>query len=147
MTKAGCELSLLTLKNSLKKDRTTLSSWNCYPTLKRANHPVNGRANQPISNSTKEQHCSKCQRPTQHRPNTVLFDEESHQFEIAPSAAAQCEIFVAIGTSAMVSSAFSLIGLANNAHKIEINTEETEVSGLFDENILGPAHIEVPKLM
>ena len=106
-----------------------------------------GRVSQWTTEDLDSAPCSKCMRSTPHRPNTVLFGEESHQHEMALRAAAECELFIAIGTSGMVAPAFSLVGLASNAHKIEINTEETEVSGLFDEKIQGQAHIEVPKLM
>lgn len=77
------------------------------------------------------------------RPDVVLFGEMLHAgvFERAVEKAESCDLFFVIGTSAVVYPAAALPEIASRAgaYTVEINTEETPLSGLCDEVIAGRA--------
>ena len=50
-----------------------------------------------------------------------------------------CDLFTAIGTSGVVYPAAGFVKLAGNAHKIEVNLNETDQSDNFDEHLVGKA--------
>jgi len=70
-------------------------------------------------------------------------------FEAATEAAGQCELFLAIGTSAVVYPAAGLPMTARNqgAYVVEVNTEPTEISHTVNETLLGKAGEVLPQLI
>lgn len=85
------------------------------------------------------------------RPGVVLFGESlpSKVLSEAQEAAATCEVFFSIGTSAVVEPAASLpyIAKGNGAYLIEINKERTPLSEHADEVIIGKAGETLPYLI
>jgi len=79
------------------------------------------------------------------RPDVVLFGEDlpPGAFERATDAAALCEIFFVIGTSAVVYPAAYLPRSAKlaGAFVIEVNPEETDITTRADATILGKAGV------
>ena len=84
------------------------------------------------------------------RPGVVWFGESlpEETFEQACEAAASCELFLSVGTSATVYPAAGLIELAHRAGAclIEINPEPTPFSGLMDLRLAAPAGEALPAL-
>jgi NAD-dependent deacetylase len=84
------------------------------------------------------------------RPHVVWFGEppEADVLAAAYRAAERCRLMLVVGTSAVVQPAASLpvIAKQRGAYVIEINMEQTPLSSLADEVILGPAAEEVPRL-
>lgn len=85
------------------------------------------------------------------RPNVVWFGEmlPPKELERAMTESAECDLFLSIGTSAVVQPAASLIGLAkqNGAIAIEINREPTPISDLVDVALYGKAGEILPTLL
>ena len=85
------------------------------------------------------------------RPDIVLFGEnlEEKNLRAAQEAAAECEIFFSIGTSALVEPAASLPFLAkgNGSYVVEINPEETPLSQHADECLRGKTTKLLPALV
>jgi NAD-dependent deacetylase len=85
------------------------------------------------------------------RPDVVWFGETlpQGQWNAGVSAAEHSEIFISVGTSAVVYPAASLPSIAkqSGAYLIEINVEPTEVSSIFDEVLLGKSGEILPSLM
>jgi NAD-dependent deacetylase len=69
-------------------------------------------------------------------------------FEAATEAASQCELFITIGTSAVVYPAAGLPMTAKNqgAYIVEVNTEPTEISHIVIETLIGKAGEVLPYL-
>ncbi len=84
------------------------------------------------------------------RPDITWFGDnvDADVFARAGRLIAQAQLFVAIGTSGIVYPAAGLIPLAgrSGARMIEINPEETEMSGLFGETVRGAAGVALPEL-
>lgn len=84
------------------------------------------------------------------RPNVVWFGERLPQeaFERAGEAAAACDLFLVVGTSARVYPAAGLIEMAAEAKAtvLEVNREETPLSSLATETLRGPAGEILPRL-
>ena len=85
------------------------------------------------------------------RPAVVWFGEllPGNVWRMAEHATADCEVFLVVGTSAVVYPAAGLIELAHRsgAKVIEVNTETTAMSSVADCSILGPAGEIVPGLV
>jgi NAD-dependent deacetylase len=85
------------------------------------------------------------------RPDVVLFNEniEEQKLRKAQEAAAGCEIFFSIGTSSIVEPAASLpyLAKANGSYVVEINAEETPLSGHVDECLRGATAKLLPALV
>jgi NAD-dependent deacetylase len=107
------------------------------------NHP------DPIPESLRVPRCSFCGGML--RPDVVLFGEnlEEKNLRAAQDAAAGCEIFFSIGTSALVEPAASLPFLAkgNGSYVVEINPEETPLSQHADECLRGKTEKLLPALV
>ncbi|REK14504.1 MAG: NAD-dependent deacylase [Acidobacteria bacterium] len=92
--------------------------------------------------------CKVCKSPV--RPDVVLFGEMLPEgaHEKGAEAAALCDIFFTIGTSALVYPAAALPEVAKRAGAflVEINPEETPLSHLCDVSLKGPAGEIVSKL-
>jgi NAD-dependent deacetylase len=93
--------------------------------------------------------CDLCDAPV--RPDVVLFGEllPEGAFEVAEQAAGECELFVSIGTSALVFPAAALSSIAKQAGAfcLEINPEETPQSHFFDASLRGKAGEILPELL
>jgi NAD-dependent deacetylase len=85
------------------------------------------------------------------RPDVVWFEEMLPQdiWRQAEEAAALCDCFLVIGTSAVVYPAAGLVELArsNGADIIEINLTRTPASGQADVVLLGPSGTILPALV
>ncbi len=85
------------------------------------------------------------------RPDVVWFGEPLPEREMdqATRAARSADLFLAIGTSALVYPAAELpvIARRNGAYLVEINVEPTPLSPLADEVIEGPAARVLPELL
>jgi NAD-dependent deacetylase len=99
-----------------------------------------------------EPECPKCS--GQLRPDIVWFGEAlPHRLIRAAQEAAQlCDVFLVIGTSAVVYPAAQLIPIAKEmqdppARVIEINLTETEASRHADVGLYGPSGQVLPKLV
>jgi NAD-dependent deacetylase len=84
------------------------------------------------------------------RPAVVWFGEslDADDVERAAEATAACELFVTIGTSAVVypAAGFARHARARGAFTAEINLEETPASSLVDLSMLGAAEDVLPRL-
>jgi NAD-dependent deacetylase len=84
------------------------------------------------------------------RPDITWFGDPVDEavFALAHTLVDDCELFIAIGTSAVVWPAAGLIPAARRrrARLIEINPEETEGSEVFDEVLRAPAS-KLPELL
>ncbi|HDS00390.1 MAG TPA: NAD-dependent deacylase [candidate division Zixibacteria bacterium] len=85
------------------------------------------------------------------RPDVVWFGEmlPADVFAEANKKSFQCELFLSIGTSAIVYPAAGLPIAAKQrgAYLVEINVQETELSTYADEVLLGPSGEILPKLL
>ncbi len=85
------------------------------------------------------------------RPDVVLFGEllPSGAFERAAVMAAQCELCIVVGTSALVYPAAGLPNIAREAGAFicEVNPERTPLSDLCDEVVTGKAGDVLPMLI
>jgi NAD-dependent deacetylase len=84
------------------------------------------------------------------RPDVVWFGEMLPEeiFEAASKAARNCELFLTIGTSAVVypAAGLPLAARSHGAYVVEINTEPTEISHEVNETLLGKAGEIMPEL-
>lgn len=82
------------------------------------------------------------------RPNVVWFGEMPHGLEKIQQAAQNADVFLAIGTSAVVYPAAGIVqATPATCQRVEINLESTPQSDLFTETIRGNASTEVPKFL
>lgn len=85
------------------------------------------------------------------RPGVVWFGEALPRdvFEAAQSAMEECEVLLVVGTSAVVYPAAGLAPLArgHGARVIEVNLEETPVSGAVDAALRGKSGEILPLLL
>lgn len=85
------------------------------------------------------------------RPDVVWFGESLPQAAMAQalSACHTCEIFISIGTSSVVQPAASLAIEARQrgATILEINTQETPLTGIADFVLRGPSGVFLPSLV
>jgi NAD-dependent deacetylase len=85
------------------------------------------------------------------RPDVVWFGEQLPQDALhrAAEAARRCDVFLSVGTSAVVHPAASLPNLArqSGAFVVEINIERTGLSEIADECIAGKSGMVLPALV
>ena len=85
----------------------------------------------------------KCDCGNYLRPDIVWFGDmlNPNVIQKASDAVQKCDLFISIGTSGVVwpAAGFPMEAKNNGAYCIEINTERTELSYLFDEVIEGKA--------
>ena len=80
------------------------------------------------------------------RPHVVWFGEMPIGLERVDAAAREADLFVAIGTSALVYPAAGIVqATKSSCRRIEINLDDTPQSSVFDQTIRGKASEEVPK--
>ena len=89
--------------------------------------------------------CPACSAPRT-RPDIVWFGEMPYHMETIAQHLQTCDLFVAIGTSGQVYPAAGFVQEAglNGAATLEINLNASDVSGAFDDHIIGPASQTVP---
>lgn len=108
-----------------------------------------GPAAIPESAETVPPPCPRCGRPL--RPDVVWFGEElpAAALQQAWQAARRCDVFLTIGTSAMVYPAAALPKAALEAGRVvvEINPEETPFSRRATWSLRGPAGAVLPALV
>jgi NAD-dependent deacetylase len=87
------------------------------------------------------------------RPDIVWFGEAlpPDVWVASATAALECDVFLVVGTSAVVHPAASLIPIAKRGHPpakvIEVNLAETEASFFADVALYGPSGVVLPKLV
>lgn len=85
------------------------------------------------------------------RPDVVWFGEylPQDQFRLSEDAAKMCDVFVVTGTSGIVYPAASLIFTAKQygATILEVNVEETEITGYADYSLFGKSGVVLPELI
>jgi len=82
------------------------------------------------------------------RPHVVWFGEMPIGLERIETAARDADLFIAIGTSAVVYPAAGIVQATRpDCRTVEINLDQTPQSKAFDESIRGKASIEVPKFL
>jgi NAD-dependent deacetylase len=105
--------------------------------------------NVEISIEKKVPKCSSCNGLI--RPDVVWFGEMLPEgvFESASKAAIRCELFLTIGTSAVVypAAGLPLAARSHGAYVVEINTERTEMSPNVNETLQGKAGEILPQLV
>src|SRR3546814_5837907 len=85
--------------------------------------------------------CRDCGAAGRLRPHVVWFGEMPFEMDRIHRALAASDLFVSIGTSGSVYPAAGFVhaALDAGARTLELNKEASEVSGLFDGAIRGPA--------
>ena len=83
------------------------------------------------------------------RPGVVWFGEALPQAEwrFAVEAAESCDLFLCVGTSALVQPAASLVDHAADAVTVQINTNPTPLDEAVDYSLNGPAGVILPELL
>lgn len=82
------------------------------------------------------------------RPHVVWFGEMPIGMERIEAAAAQADVFIAIGTSGLVYPAAGIVNWTQSqCRRIEINLDNTPASPNFDETHRGPATLLVTKVL
>ena len=82
------------------------------------------------------------------RPHVVWFGEMPIGMDRIEQAACEADLFIAIGTSAVVYPAAGIVqSVSRDCRTVEINLDETPASSTFDESIRGKASVEVPKFL
>ncbi len=102
-----------------------------------------------VRGTTKPPRCPQC--GARLRPDVVWFGESiAHRtLVVANTAAANCDLFLSVGTSAVVQSAASLAHTASSAGALvaEINIQDTVLSPSVDISLRGPAGTLLPALV
>lgn len=93
--------------------------------------------------------CETCRRDGGVRPDIVWFGEMPYHLDEIDQTLGKAEIFIAIGTSGHVYPAAGFVKSARSsgAWCIEINKDQTTLSDCFDDQRVGLASIEVPRLV
>lgn len=89
--------------------------------------------------------CPACGQPSA-RPDVVWFGEYPYFLDRIAAALAQCDLFVAIGTSGQVYPAAAFVADATQAgaETLELNLERSDIAADFEEARQGPASTLVP---
>lgn len=90
--------------------------------------------------------CDCCGKPNNLRPHIVWFGEMPLYMDEIYQALAQCDLFIAIGTSGNVYPAAGFVQIAqqSGAKTLEINLEESLVASNFDDALYGKAGDVLP---
>lgn len=90
--------------------------------------------------------CPACGARGQLRPDIVWFGEMPYEMARIEAALMTCDLFVSVGTSGAVYPAAGFVDIARAARSrtLELNLDESAVSGVFDESRRGPASQLVP---
>lgn len=98
-----------------------------------------------FEDSSTETICPVCGRNTM-RPDIVWFGEMPYQMEECEEALADCDLFMAVGTSGVVYPAAGFVGAVRrrNVPRIEFNLEPSAVGSAFSHGYYGKAGITLP---
>ncbi len=112
-------------------------------------HMIDDRGLEPLGDFPECPHCLGHLRPDIVWFGEMLPEDVLHAATLAASA---CDVFLVVGTSAVVHPAASLIPLAKRsrtpgAKVIEVNLQETEASRLADVGLYGPSGVVLPRLV
>lgn len=90
--------------------------------------------------------CPSCGQTQTLRPHVVWFGEMPLGLDHIYTALEQVDLFIAVGTSGTVYPAAGFVQEAKRAGAwtVELTLEPGEISGVFDENLYGPATEVVP---
>lgn len=90
--------------------------------------------------------CNCCGRQGNLRPHIVWFGEMPFFMDSIEQLLADCDLFVAIGTSGNVypAAGFQQLAQSYGAHTVELNLEPSRGASRFDEHHYGPASELVP---
>jgi NAD-dependent deacetylase len=93
--------------------------------------------------------CPDCGVAGRLRPDVVWFGEIPYHMEEIELRLADCDLFIAVGTSGVVYPAAGFVqrALAHGARTVEVNVEISDVTGFFHQQRKGPATREVPALV
>lgn len=93
--------------------------------------------------------CPSCGQKGGLRPDIVWFGEMPYHMDEISAALANCDLFIAIGTSGHVYPAAGFVreALSAGAITIEMNLEPSHNVSVFHHSITGPAGTTVPKLV
>jgi len=92
--------------------------------------------------------CNCCDPAHQLRPHVVWFGEVPLGLEDIYASLANCDVFLAIGTSGWVYPAAGFVGcLPRGSLTIEVNLSSTQTSPAFREHYVGPASEKVPEVV
>lgn len=93
--------------------------------------------------------CDCCYPASPMRPDIVWFGEMPYYMEQISQLLFDADLFVSIGTSGHVYPAAGFVSQAADfgAQTVEINLEPSAVESHFDEQVYGPASIEVPRFV
>jgi len=111
------------------------------------------KCNRPIKrvDFAEGQEIPKCECGGMIRPDVVWFGEMLPHgvLEEAIAKSAQAELFLSIGTSAIVypAAALPLTAKQHGAYLVEINVQRTDLSSTADEVLLGPSGEILPKML
>lgn len=96
-----------------------------------------------------ESACPTCGQKGGLRPDIVWFGEMPYYMDDIFATLAQCDLFIAIGTSGNVYPAAGFVNeaLAAGASTIEMNLEPSPNATSFHHSIIGPAGTTVPRLV
>ncbi len=91
--------------------------------------------------------CTHCHFEGRLRPDIVWFGEMPYHLDAIYERLDDCDIFISIGTSGNVYPAAGFADHTTAERKIEVNIAGTEISNRFTEHRIGPASLEVKKLV
>ena len=93
--------------------------------------------------------CPDCGERGTLRPDVVWFGEMPYHMDAIQARLANCDLFIAIGTSGAVYPAAGFVQEArlHGAATVEVNLEPSDVAGHFHRHHIGPATVEVPALV
>lgn len=93
--------------------------------------------------------CPRCTREGGLRPDIVWFGEVPYHMEEIAQRIADCDLFIAIGTSGVVYPAAGFVreALMAGAMTVEVNKEISEVTDYFHQQRQGAATVEVAALV
>jgi len=93
--------------------------------------------------------CPECGASGGLRPDVVWFGEIPYHMDKIGNRLANCDLFIAVGTSGLVYPAAGFVreALMRGALTVEVNKEISEVTGLFHQQRKGAATVEVAALV
>lgn len=94
--------------------------------------------------------CPACEKVGRVRPHIVWFGEMPFELDRIATALEKVDLFLCIGTSGVVYPAAGFAATAarrTGCRLIEMNIEATAISRQFQERIVGPVAVELPRLV
>lgn len=101
-----------------------------------------------LADLSQETSCPGCGLARVMRPHIVWFEEVPFGLEACFAALEAADVFVCVGTSGQVYPAAGFVGITpRGCRRIEVNLAGTGISAAFQEHRVGPAAMELPKLV